>query len=37
MFLFQVLKNADELAGMDSRGFCKESRFLRAMRPSSEK
>ncbi len=24
MFHFQVLKNADELAGVDARNFCKE-------------
>lgn len=24
MFHFQVLKNADELAGMDAKGFCNE-------------
>ena len=24
MFHFQVLKNADELAGIDPKGFCKE-------------
>jgi hypothetical protein len=24
MFHFQVLKNADQLAGMDPKGFCKE-------------
>jgi hypothetical protein len=24
MFHFQVLKNADELAGVDPKGFCKE-------------
>jgi hypothetical protein len=24
MFHFQVLKNADELAGIDPRGFCQE-------------
>lgn len=24
MFHFQVLKNADELAGMNPKGFCKE-------------
>ena len=24
MFHFQVLKNADELAGFDPKGFCKE-------------
>jgi hypothetical protein len=24
MFHFQVLKNADELAGIDPKGFCRE-------------
>ena len=24
MFHFQILKNADELAGIDPKGFCKE-------------
>ena len=31
MFHFQVLKNADDLAGIDPKGFCKEVSEFRKM------